>query len=118
MAKAGRQGMARPLKQNSRQMKRPAQALQQKHSRQMKRPAQALQQKLPADEVAGTGLVVNSRQMKLASLLPCNEEVGGESTVVLSTRKAGSDLTYCLPPNLSPLPVSVHTHSLNLQKPI
>ena len=28
--------------------------------------------------------------------------------------KAGLDLPYCLPPNLSPLPVSVHTHSLNL----
>ena len=36
--------------------------------------------------------------------------------MVLATRKAGSDLTYCIPPNLSPLPVSVHTHSLNLQK--
>ena len=38
--------------------------------------------------------------------------------MVLATRKVGSDLPYCLPPNLSPLPVSVHTHSLNLQKPI
>ena len=37
--------------------------------------------------------------------------------VVLATRKAGSDLPYGLPPNLSPLPVSVHTHSLNLSKP-
>ena len=36
--------------------------------------------------------------------------------VVLATRKAGSDLPDCLPPNLSPLPVSVHTHSLNLSK--
>ena len=30
--------------------------------------------------------------------------------------KAGSDLPYCLPPNLSPLPVSVHSHSLSLPK--
>ena len=36
--------------------------------------------------------------------------------MVLATRKAGSDLLYYLPPNLSPLPVSVHTHSLNLSK--
>ena len=34
--------------------------------------------------------------------------------VVLATQKAGSDLPYCLPPNLSPLPVSDHTHSLSL----
>ena len=53
--------------------------------------------------------------MKLASL--CLEmEVGGGSAVVLATRKADSDLPYCLPPNLSPLPVSVHTHPLNLSK--
>ena len=107
-AKAGRQGMAR----------------------QNKAVVANTQQ---ADEVAGTGLVANSRQMKLASLLPCskkqqademagtlpcNEEVGGGSAVVLATRKASSDLPYCLPPNLSPLPVSVHTHSLNLSNPI
>ena len=94
----------------------------------MKRPAQALKQKQPtddptgtglavkqpADEVAGTGLAVNnSQQMKLASLCLA-VEVGGRSAVVLSTRKAGTDRPYGLPPNLSPLPVSVHTHSLNL----
>ena len=67
----------------------------------------------PADEVAGTGLAVNSQPMKWPA--PCLEmEVGGGSAVVLATRKAGSDLPYGLPPNLSPLPVSVHTHSLNL----
>ena len=36
--------------------------------------------------------------------------------MVLATQKAGSDLPYGLPPNQSPLPVSVHTHSLNLSK--
>ena len=56
--------------------------------------------------------------MKLAGLLPCSMEVGGGSAVVLATRKAGSDLPYGLPSNLSPLPVSVHTHSLNLSNPI
>ena len=35
--------------------------------------------------------------------------------MVLATLKVGSDLPYGLPPNL--LPVSVHTHSLNLYKP-
>ena len=44
-------------------------------------------------------------------------EVVGGSAVVLATQKAGSDLPNRLPPNLSPLPVSVHTHSLNLYKP-
>ena len=34
--------------------------------------------------------------------------------VVPVALKVGSDLPSCLPPNLSPLPVSVHTHSLNL----
>ena len=72
-----------------------------------------LEAKQPADEVAGTGLAANSQQMKLASL--CLEMVvGGGSAVVLATQKAGLDLPYGLPPNLSPLPVSVHTNSLNL----
>ncbi len=34
--------------------------------------------------------------------------------MVPAALKAGSDLAYCLPPTLSPLPVSVHTRSLNL----
>ena len=69
--------------------------------------------KHPADEVAGTGLAANSQSLKWPA--PCLEmEVGGGSAVVLATRKAGSDLPYCLPPNLSPLPVSVPTHALNL----
>ena len=73
--------------------------------------------KQTADETTGTGLVAkHSQQGKLAGLLPCSMEVGGGSAVVLATRKVGSDLPYCLPPNLSPLPVSVHTHSLNLSK--
>ena len=36
--------------------------------------------------------------------------------MVLAAPKVGSDLPYCLPPNLSPLPVSVHTHSPSLPK--
>ena len=145
MAKVGRQGMAKEgrcrqtqpadgmagtgleaktpaddptgtgLAVNSRQTIRPAQALQQQPADEVAGTGLAVKQ--PADEVAGTGLAANNQPMKLASL--CLEmEVGGGSAVVLATRKAGSDLPYCLPPNLSPLPVSVHTHSLNLQKPI
>ena len=85
--------------------------------------------KAPADDPAGTGLAAkhqqtirpaqalqqNSQPMKLASLCLA-VEVGGDSAVVLATQKVGSDLPYCFPPNLSPLPVSVHTHSLNLSK--
>ena len=42
-------------------------------------------------------------------------QVGGGSTVVLATQTAGSDLpSYLSPSHLSPLPVSVNTHSLNL----
>ena len=45
-------------------------------------------------------------------------QVGGGSTVVLATQEAGSDLPCLSPSHLSPLPVSVNTHSLNLSKPI
>ena len=41
-------------------------------------------------------------------------QVGEGSAVVLATRKVGSDLPYLSPSHLSPLPVSVNTHSLNL----
>ena len=45
--------------------------------------------------------------------------VVGGSAVVLATQEAGSDLPTCLSPShLSPLPVTVHTHSLNLKNPI
>ena len=37
--------------------------------------------------------------------------------MVLATQEAGSDLPYLSPPHLSPLPVTVPTHSLNLEKP-
>ena len=45
-------------------------------------------------------------------------QVGGGSAVVLATQEAGSDLPNRLSPShLSPLPVTVSTHSLNLEKP-
>ena len=37
--------------------------------------------------------------------------------MVLATPKAGSGLLYLSPSHLSPLPVTVSTHSLNLEKP-
>ena len=40
--------------------------------------------------------------------------VGGQSAGMLALRKAGSDLPNLSPPHLSPLPVTVPTHSLNL----
>ena len=36
--------------------------------------------------------------------------------MVLATQQAGSDLPKLSLPHLSPLPVTVHTHSLNLDK--
>ena len=44
-------------------------------------------------------------------------QVDGGSAVVLALRKAGSDLPNLSLPHLSPLPVTVPTHSLNLYKP-
>ena len=49
---------------------------------------------------------------QLACLSPCS--AGGGSTVVLAAMKAGADLPNLSLPHLSPLPVTVPTHSLNL----
>ena len=51
------------------------------------------------------------RQVKLAGLSRSGRECGGASR-----SKGGLGPNLLSPPNLSPLPVSVHTHSLNLQK--
>ena len=48
-------------------------------------------------------------------VLPLAVQVSGGSAVVL--RKAGADLPILSLPHLSPLPVTVPTHSLNLSKP-
>ena len=77
----------------------------------------------PADSPSGTGLETNSQQ--LAGLvaettaaddvgLPLAVQVEGGSAVVLALRKAGADLPNLSLPHLSPLPVTVSTHSLNL----
>ena len=56
-------------------------------------------------------------QTTLAGLSPCSagrwRECGGAGT-----QEAGSDLLYLSPSHLSPLPVTVSTHSLNLKNPI
>ena len=44
-------------------------------------------------------------------------QVGGGSAKVLALRKAGADLPNLSLPHLSPLPVTVPTHSLNFDKP-
>ena len=46
--------------------------------------------------------------------LPLAVQVGGGSAVVLALRKAGADLPNLSLPHLSPLPVTVPTHSLDL----
>ena len=43
-------------------------------------------------------------------------QVGGGSAVVLAARKAGADLPNLSLPHLSPLPVTVPTHSLNFEQ--
>ena len=43
-------------------------------------------------------------------------QLSGGSAVVLAAMKAGADLPTVLP-HLTPLPVTVPTHSLNLSKP-
>ena len=70
------------------------------HSRRTIRPAQALKQH-------------NSQLTKLAGLSPCSagwwRECGGAGH-----SKGGLRPTYLSPSHLSPLPVTVPTHSLNL----
>ena len=61
----------------------------------------AAKQQLPADDV----------------VLPLAVQVSGGSAVVLAAMKAGADLPILSLPHLSPLPVTVPTHSLNLSKP-
>ena len=84
----------------------------------------------PADEPTGTGLEAqlqtiwpiqasqqNNSQQMLAGLSPCSagwwRECGGAG-------HSGGGLrpTYLSPSHLLPLPVTVHTHSLNLKNPI
>ena len=92
-----------------------------------KKPAeQQLQATPPADAPSGTGLKTNDGH-QLAGLAarttaadqrrPASRravQVGGGSAKVLALRKAGADLPNLSLPHLSPLPVTVPTHSLNL----
>jgi len=80
----------------------------------------------PADSPSGTGLKKqtatdgrprsknNSRRCRPASRRAV--QVDGGSAVVLAARKAGADLPNLSLPHLSPLPVTVPTHSLNLEQ--
>ena len=83
----------------------------------------------PADDATGTGLEAKQqpadgrpRSKTTASSWPASRravQVGGGSAVVLALkRRAQTYPTYLSPSHLSPLPVTVHTHSLNLEKPI
>ena len=49
-------------------------------------------------------------------VLPLAVQVGGGSAVVLAAKKAGADLPTLSLPHLSPLPVTVPTHSLNFEQ--
>ena len=94
---------------------------QQAHSPQNKH----CRQTQPADSPPGTGLKqTNGPQLAgfAAKTTAAADDVGfslavqvrGGSTVVLAAMKAGADLPTLSLPHLSPLPVTVPTHSLNL----
>ena len=72
---------------------------------------------LQANTAGGTGLEEKQQPEMLAGLSPCSagwwRECGGAGH---SKGRLGP--TYLSPSHLSPLPVSVNTHSLNLQNPI
>ena len=84
----------------------------------------------PADDPTGTGLeaqpqtirpIQASQQNNSHRCWPASRravQVGGGSTMVPATQKAGSDLPYLSPSHLSPVPVTVSSHSLNLKNPI
>ena len=88
--------------------------------------AKVNRQTKPADDLTGTGLEAQLQRIRLVQPSQQNNssrcwpasrravQVGGGSAVVLATQKAGSDLPYLSPSHLSPLPVYVNTHSLNL----
>ena len=88
------------------------------------RPLQATQ---PADSPPGTGLketttsrwpASQQKQQPQTTWPPSRRavQVDGGSAVVLAARKAGADLPDLSRPHLSPLPVTVLTHSLNFEK--
>ena len=85
-----------------------------KQSRRTIRPAQALKkQLLQTIQPVQASQQNNSKQTSLAGLSPCSagwwRECGGAGHSEGRLRP-----TYLSPSHLSPLPVSVHTHSLNL----
>ena len=58
-----------------------------------------------------------SKQQQLPQSWPASRravQVGGGSAEMLALKKAGADLPTLSLPHLSPLPVTVPTHSLNL----
>ena len=84
-----------------------------KHSRRTLRPAQA--SKTTASSWPASQQNHSRRQSWPASRRAV--QVDGGSAVVLAARKAGSDLPNLSPSHLSPLPVTVSTHSLNFEQP-
>ena len=65
----------------------------------------------PADSPPGTGLKQTASSWPASRLAVQGD---GGSAVVLAARKAGADLPTLSLPHLTPLPVTVPTHSLNL----
>ena len=82
------------------------------HSQRILRPAQASKQTATDGRPRSETTAADDVDRSLAV------QVSGGSAVVLALRKAGSDLPILSLPHLSPLPVTVPTHSLNLKNPI
>ena len=106
-------GMAGKI--GSRQTKPAEQGTAGKHSQRILRPAQA--SKHNNQQLAGLAAKTTAARW----CWPASRravQVGGGSAVVLAARKAGADLPKLSLPHLSPLPVTVPTHFLNLKNPI
>ena len=84
------------------------------HSRRPLRPAQASKQ--TATSWPASQHKHNSCQTMLSCLLPCSAGRWGECKDV-GTQEGGCRPTYRSLPHLTPLPVTVPTHSLNFDKP-
>ena len=86
-----------------------------KHSRQMICPAQASKQHNSQQTLAGLAANNNRRRRWPASRRAVQVD-GGSAVVLALKRRAQTYLTCLSPSHRSPLPVTVHTHSHNLEK--
>ena len=82
------------------------------HSQRILRPAQASKQ-TNGPQLAGLAAKTTAADV----IRTLAVQLGGGSAGVLAAMKAGADLPNLSLPHLSPLPVTVPTHSLNFEHP-